>query len=285
MDEETGTLRVLEVYEDSPAMEGGLQSGDVLLALDGESLEGSDLQEAVSQIKAKEGTFTLKVYRESLDETLELSMACDEVALNYVQTEMMRGQTGYIRITEFTKRAAEQFEDAAAQLQEQGVQQLIVDLRGNPGGLLTSVCDILDTLSSEQLIVYTEDKAGKREEYYTAKEQLLDCPVAVLVDGDSASASEIFAGAIQDWGRGPIVGTQTYGKGIVQQTFALSDGSAIKFTVSRYYTPNGQDIHGNGITPDIIAAPAEEGDDAEDSVLAAALDALLESNETEQQEN
>lgn len=257
-DEESGEIRILEVYEGSPAREAGLQEDDILMSVDDTSLEGVSLTETVAMIKGQEGTFSLTVYRPKSGETLELSMACGNVELTYVEAEMMTGGAGYIRITEFTESAVEQFRGAAQELLDQGMEKLIVDLRGNPGGLLNSVCDILDEILPEKLLVYTENKSGEREEYYSDGKQLLDCPVAVLVDGDSASASEIFAGAVQDWELGPVIGAKTYGKGVVQKTFPLDDGSAMKFTVSKYYTPLGQDIEGNGITPDIAMEEAEE---------------------------
>ena len=179
------------------------------------------------------------------------------------------------------------------------MQALIVDLRDNPGGLLTSVCDILDEVLPEKLLVYTEDKNGEREEYYSDQSRTVDCEIAVLVNGGSASASEIFAGAMQDYDRGPIIGTKTYGKGIVQRTFPLSDGSAFKMTVEKYYTPNGQDINGNGITPDIVVEEAKDdtenatdaentGEDAaeknEDPVLEKALEVLKEDLAAAEQE-
>ncbi|MCD7817495.1 MAG: S41 family peptidase [Lachnospiraceae bacterium] len=194
----------------------------------------------------------------------------------YVSYEMLADQIGYLQLTEFTESAVEQFRDAVEDLNGQGMEKLIVDLRDNPGGLLTSVCDILDEILPEGLIVYTEDKNGNREEYMADDEQSVTCEVAVLVNGSSASASEIFAGAIQDYGLGPIIGTQTYGKGVVQKTYYLSDGSTFKLTVENYYTPNGQEIDGNGITPDIVA---EEGDDEENSetdIETDADDAVLE---------
>lgn len=273
-DGESRKIRVLEVYEGSPARESGLQEGDILMAVDDTSLEGVSLSDTVSMIKSREEPFVLKVYRPDTEETLELSMACGEVELTYARAEMKPGRIGYIRITEFTESAVGQFRDCVEELQEQGMEKLIVDLRGNPGGLLNSVCDILDEILPEKLLVYTENKDGKREEYYSDEKQFLDCPVAVLVNGDSASASEIFAGAVQDWELGPVIGTQTYGKGVVQKTFTLSDGSAIKFTVSKYYTPKGQDIDGNGITPDIVVEEVPE--DAAESGTQA-------DNETEAQ--
>lgn len=263
IDKDTGELCVLEVYEGSPAWEGGLKSGDILLAVDGKSLEGVGLSDAVSMIKGNEESFGLEVYRPNTEETLELSLTCGNVELTYVRGEMEIDRIGYIRIMEFTESAVWQFQDCVKELQEEGMEKLVVDLRGNPGGLLDSVCDILDEILPEKLLVYTEDKDGEREEYYSDAEQSLDCPVAVLVNGDSASASEIFAGAVQDWELGPVIGTQTYGKGVVQKTFPLTDGSAMKFTVSRYYTPKGQDIDGSGITPDIIVE--EAGEEASES--------------------
>jgi carboxyl-terminal processing protease len=284
VDPDDGTMQVYEVYEDSPAADAGLLVGDVLKELNGVSLDDVSLADVVSKIQSQKDTFTLTVYRESSAQTLTLTMKCDSVALmDYVAYELKDGQIGYIQLTEFTGRAVEQFQDAVCDLQEQGMEALIVDLRDNPGGLLTSVCDILDELLAGQLIVYTEDKNGKREEYYSDGEQLITCPVAVLVNGSTASAAEIFAGAVQDYDLGPIVGTQTYGKGIVQNTFQLSDGSAIKFTVSKYYTPNGQDIQGNGITPDLVVEDTESSEETEDTdaVLQAALDALQDREETE----
>lgn len=258
LDKDTGEIRILGVYEDSPAQKSGLQAGDILLSVDGTSLEGLTLSDTVSMIKGKEENFVLEVYRQETGENLELSMACGNVELTYVRGEMEIDRIGYIRIMEFTESAVSQFRDCVKELQAQGMEKLIVDLRGNPGGLLDSVCDILDEILPEKLLVYTEDKEGKREEYYSDEKQSLDCPVAVLVNGDSASASEIFAGAVQDWELGPVIGTQTYGKGVVQKTFPLTDGSAMKFTVSKYYTPKGQDINGNGITPDIVVEESQE---------------------------
>ncbi len=277
---ETGKILVDEVYAGGPADTAGLLPEDVLLALDDTSLEGLELNDAVTLIKGKEDAFTLKVYRPSTEEELELSVVCGAVEVPAVSSEMAAEGIGYIRLTEFTESAVTQFTEAAEALRAEGMEKLIVDLRGNPGGLLSSVCDILDEVLPESLLVYTEDREGKRQEYYSDRKRSLDCEIAVLVDGGSASASEIFAGAIQDYQVGPIVGTTTYGKGVVQNTFTLSDGSAFKMTVEKYYTPLGQDINGNGITPDIeVETPkdTEEGD----PVLEAAIEALTESGDKE----
>lgn len=257
---QTNEVSVLEVYEEGPAFRAGLQPGDVLRTLEDTSLAGKGLSEVVSMIKGCDGPFTLGVYRPDTEEELQLELECDEVKLEYVQSEMLENNIGYIRLSEFTESAVEQFKEAADTLQEQGMEKLIVDLRSNPGGLLDSVCDILDEVLPEGLIVYTEDRSGNRQEHYADSRRSITCEVAVLVNGNSASASEIFAGAVQDLELGPIIGTKTYGKGVVQQTYTLSDGSAFKLTTETYYTPKGQDINGNGITPDIIV---EESDDTE----------------------
>jgi carboxyl-terminal processing protease len=261
--------------------------GDVVLAIDDVSVDGMDLSEAVSMIRSKEESFVLQVYRESEDKELALALSCSEVELDYVQWEMMTDEIGYLKLTEFTTRGAEQFREALEEMEQQGMTRLIVDLRDNPGGLLDAVCDMLDMILPDDLLVYTEDRNGSREEYYGTKSRVFDGQVAVLVNGNSASASEIFAGAVQDWALGPVVGTQSYGKGVVQKTFTLSDGSAFKLTVEKYYTPNGQDIDGNGITPDIEVTESDdtdsesentesEGAESEDGdpVLERALEAL-----------
>lgn len=273
-DTNTKEIRVLEVYDNSPASRAGLKPGDILIALDDTYLAGGGLSEAVTLIKSRDAPFVLEIYRPDTDEELQLEMECGEVEIEYVQAEMKTDGIGYIRISEFTESAVSQFKEAAAALQDQGMEKLIVDLRNNPGGLLTSVCDILDEILPEGLIVYTEDRDGNREEYHADKNRLVLCETAVLVNGDSASASEIFAGAVQDHELGPVVGTQTYGKGVVQKTFPLSDGSAFKFTVQKYYTPKGQDIDGNGITPDIIVEQEEDVEDTEDPVLEQAIGEL-----------
>ena len=298
-DAQSGTITVNEVYEDTPASEAGLQVGDELLAIDDTSLTDVQLSDLVSMIKSKDGDFSITVYRPVEEKEVVLSISLGDVELQKVSHEMKRDGIGYIKIDEFTETAVDQFREAAEDLEDQDMQALIVDLRDNPGGLLTSVCDILDEVLPEKLLVYTEDKNGEREEYYSDQSRTVDCEIAVLVHGGSASASEIFAGAMQDYDRGPIIGTKTYGKGIVQRTFPLSDGSAFKMTVEKYYTPNGQDINGNGITPDIVVEEAKDdtenatdaentGEDAaeknEDPVLEKALEVLKEDLAAAEQE-
>ncbi len=267
-DQDSGDFYVDQVYKGSPAMEGGLTEGDIVRSVDGESVEELTLSDLVSLIKSKE-TFTMTVYRDSVGREVDLTLTCAEVQPDYVEAEMLEDGIAYLSLSEFTERAVDQFLDTLDDLNAQGMTALIVDLRGNPGGLLTAVCDILDAFFSEELIVYTEDKNGNREEYFTDEGQKVTCPVAVLVDGTSASASELFAGAIQDYDLGPVIGEQTYGKGVVQKTFELSDGSAFKMTVENYFTPEGQKVDGTGITPDIVVEADEETET--DAVLERAL--------------
>lgn len=249
---QTGELCIVQVYEDSPAQKGGLMPDDIVMAFEEESATALGLSNLVTKIKSSEGEFHLTVYRSDTEEELEITLECDEIVVSHVEYEMLEDQIGYIQITEFTESAVTQFCDAVDDLNQQDMQKLIIDLRSNPGGLLTSVCDILDEVLPEGRIVYTEDRDGNGEEICADDKRSVTCEIAVLVDEYSASASEIFAGAIQDYELGPVIGTQTYGKGVVQKTYPLSDGSAFKMTVEKYYTAKGQDIEGNGITPDII---------------------------------
>ena len=185
---------------------------------------------------------------------------------------MIDEQIGYIAITEFDDVTDEQFMEALDALESQGMKKLIIDLRDNGGGLVDVTCAILDRLLPEGLIVYTEDKYGNRQEESSDAENYFSGDMAVLVNGNSASASEIFAGAVKDYGVGTLIGTQTFGKGIVQSLFPLSDGSAVKITVSRYYTPAGNNIHEVGITPDIVLEA--DGNEEEDNQLQKAIEVL-----------
>ena len=203
-------------------------------------------------IREKEdGTSILTVYHQEADEPEEITVTLSDVELPTVSYEMLEDSIGYLRITEFTMVTPQQFEDAYKDLQAKGMEKLIVDLRDNPGGVLSSVCDVLRQILPEGLIVYTEDKYGEKQEMKCDGDTPIDIPLAVLVNENSASASEIFAGAVKDYEIGTIVGTTTYGKGIVQSIRQLSDGSAVKLTTAKYFTPKGNDIHKVGITPDV----------------------------------
>ncbi len=246
-----GGVQVVECYKGSTAEEAGIKADDVITAINGEDITDAELNDVVSIIKSNEDKdITLTVQRQDED-TQEITVKVSSVELPSVFGEMLNSNTGYIQITEFKGVTTEQYEEAFAELKDQGMERLIVDLRDNPGGYLSSVCDILRKILPEGLIVYTEDKNGNRSEETCDGKNPLNMPLAVLVNGNSASASEIFAGAVKDYKIGTIVGTTTYGKGVVQSLRQLSDGSAVKLTVANYYTPEGNSINKTGIQPDV----------------------------------
>ena len=276
-----GGVQIAECYEGGPGAEAGLQTGDVITAINDTDVTDMELSDVVSLIREnKDKTIVLTVFRENEEKSREISVDVTDVELPSVFGEMLDKKTGYIQITQFTGVTPQQYKDMFAELKDKGMERLVIDLRDNPGGLLTSVCDILREILPEGLIVYTEDKYGNREEETCDGKHQLDMPLAVLVNENSASASEIFAGAVQDHGVGTIVGTTTYGKGVVQELRQLSDGSAVKLTVSNYYTPNGNSINKVGIKPDVEVKLAsellnkDEITHEEDNQLQKALDVI-----------
>ena len=272
-DYSTGIITVVQVFEGSPAEEVGLQPDDILYKVKGEEVTGQDLSLVVTDLKGEEGTAVdISVMRGT--EEIDLTVTRRKIEVPTVESRMLTDTIGYIGITEFDDVTDDQFLSALDELKEEGMQDLVIDLRNNGGGLVDVTCNILDELLPEGLIVYTEDKYGNRQEEYSDAEHYFDGKMAVLVNGNSASASEIFAGAIKDYGVGTLIGTQTFGKGIVQSLFPLSDGSAIKITVSRYYTPAGNNIHEVGIAPDIVLDKDTES--ADDNQLQKAIEVLSE---------
>lgn len=276
-----GGVQIAECYEGGPGAEAGLQTGDVITAINDTDVTDMELSDVVSLIREnKDNTIVLTVFRENEEKSREISVDVTDVELPSVFGEMLDKKTGYIQITQFTGVTLQQYKDMFAELKDKGMERLVIDLRDNPGGLLTSVCDILREILPEGLIVYTEDKYGNREEETCDGKHQLDMPLAVLVNENSASASEIFAGAVQDHEVGTIVGTTTYGKGVVQELRQLSDGSAVKLTVSNYYTPNGNSINKVGIKPDVEVKLAsellnkDEITHEEDNQLQKALDVI-----------
>ena len=259
---QTGEISIVRVYDGSPAQEAGLKAGDVFVCADEFEAEGSDLSEFVTHVKGDEGTTVeLTMIRDGKEKVFTVERRKVEVPT--VEHQMLQGNTGYIQILEFDAVTTDQFETALEDLQKQGMTSLIVDLRDNPGGMVTCVTDILDIILPKGLLVYTQDKDGNKKEYKSDKNEL-GLPLAVLVNENSASASEIFAGAVKDYGYGTIIGTTTFGKGIVQVLTPLSDGSAIKVTTAKYFTPNGNYIHGVGIDPDIELEFEYQGDEGEE---------------------
>ncbi|HIU68007.1 MAG TPA: S41 family peptidase [Candidatus Caccomorpha excrementavium] len=255
----TGVITIVKPFVDCPAYNAGLLPGDILYSVNGNEVTGRDLTEVVSEMKGERGTFvTLEVIRDGYADPLSFDVERDEIEVPTIEYQMLEDQIGYIYIMEFDEVTDQQFRDALDDLEEQGMQGLVIDIRDNPGGLLETVVSMLDRMLPEGLIVYTEDKYGQRTEKLSTAEESFDLPLAVLINGNSASASEIFAGAIQDYGIGTIVGTTSFGKGIVQSVIPLYDQSAVKLTVSKYYTPNGVCIHGTGIAPDVEVELNEE---------------------------
>lgn len=253
IDQATGLGKISGVIENTPAQEAGLRENDLLYLIEGESTAGMELSEIVSLVKGEEGTKVhLTIYREGESDYLEVDVERRKIESPTVKYEILKNNIGYIQITEFDDVTTDQFTEALAVVKGAHAKGLIIDLRGNPGGSLNVVVDIARQILPKGLIVYTEDKYGEREEYNCDGRRQLDMPLVVLVNGNSASASEILAGAVKDYKVGTLVGTTTFGKGIVQRILPLTDGTALKLTISAYYTPNGNNIHGVGIEPDVI---------------------------------
>ena len=252
-DTATGLPKISGVIAGAPAEEVDLRANDLIYEVDGESTYGLSLTEAVGLIKGPENTdVTLTIVREGESDYLEVTVTRRKVETPTVEYEMLEDGMAYIQLTEFDDVSVKQFEEALASVRKDGMKGMILDLRANPGGSLSAVVDMARMILPEGMIVYTEDKNGKRAEYTCDGDKELDVPLVVLVDMNSASAAEIMAGAIKDYKLGTLVGTTTFGKGIVQQIIPFRDGSAVKVTISAYYTPDGNNIHGLGIEPDIV---------------------------------
>jgi len=257
---QTYEIVVNEVLEGSGAMDAGLQPQDIILEVDGEDLSQMLLDSAVNLIRGEEGTkVTLTIYREGESDFIDLEITRKKVEVPSVEYEVLDGNIGYIELTEFEENSLKRFEEAYADLMDKNVKGLIVDLRDNPGGLLPAVCQICGHFVPKNgLVVYTEDKYGNTEELFANTNNFCTVPLVILVNEYSASASEIFAGAVKAHGTGTIIGTTTYGKGIVQQIIDLNDGTSVKMTVSEYFAPDGTQIHGIGVVPDIEVELSDE---------------------------
>lgn len=252
LDETTGFAKISGIIANTPAEEAGLRENDIIYLVDGETTQGYELTEVTSMIKGEEGTTVhLTIYREGEADYLEMDVTRRKIESPTVNYEMYDNGIGYIQITEFDDVTADQFTEALAVIKGSHAKGLILDLRSNPGGSLPVVVDIARSILPKGMIVYTEDKYGEKDEYTCDGRHELDIPLVVLINGNSASASEILAGAIKDHNKGTLIGTTTFGKGIVQRVLPLTDGTALKLTISSYYTPNGNNIHGIGIDPDI----------------------------------
>ena len=278
-----GEIEIIRVYEGGPADAAGAQAGDRIVAVDSMPVSGGSVEElsdAVDRMRGESGsTVELQLRREG--EVLDLTLTCGDVHVSNVNSAVLEGNIGYIEICQFSGDDVEGFRAAMEELQAADVRGLVVDLRNNPGGLLTDVVEIADLLLPEGDVVYVENRAGERINY-SSDAEYWDVPLVVLINGMSASASEILAAAVQDFDRGALVGTRSYGKGIVQSLLVFeSDGAGMQYTSATYYTPSGRCIHGTGVSPDIVAE-APEGyynltgvpDPENDVQLKAALEQL-----------
>ena len=226
--------------------------GDIIYMVDGVDVSGMNIDNVVTMMKGPEGTIVkVTVIRDGESEPVELTITRAKIEIETVEHEMLDNKIGYIAVSGFEEPTFKQFKEAVEDLQSQGMKGLIIDLRDNGGGLLDTVVDMLDYILPEGMIVYTEDKYGNKEEFRGTNKEVLDLTMVVMTNGNSASASEIFAAAMQDYDAATLVGTTTFGKGIVQSILPLTDGTAVKITISRYFTPKGVCIHGEGVTPDI----------------------------------
>lgn len=295
----TGIITVIKVFKDTPAAEAGMRPGDVLYKVGDMEVTGMDMDILVKDyIKGKDGSeVALTVFRQDEGEYVDLKMERRNVTVQTVEYQMLEDHVGYIAVSQFDVVTAGQFKAAVDDLEKQGMKKLLVDLRNNPGGVLDAVVGMLDyilpddlmtegdkdlvrTNTEATLLVYMADKNGKGGQEYASDGHSLDIPMAVLVNGESASASEVFTGAMKDYGRATVVGTKTFGKGIVQNLIPLDNGTAIKMTTAHYYTPSGFDLHGKGIEPDVEVELKEEFknqitvDVKEDNQIQAALKAL-----------
>ena len=249
---ETGVITLVQIYKDSPAEKAGLKANDILYKVEGKEVTGKDLSKVVSKVKGEKGTTVeLTVLRGEDAKEVTVTATRDTVQAQTIEYKMMDDKIGYIRVSEFDTVTYDQYKEALDDLENQGMQGLVVDLRNNPGGSLDTVTNMLRLLLPEGTIVSTKDKNGKTDEITCDGTHEFKKPMAVLVNQYSASASEIFSGAVQDYGTAKIVGVTTYGKGVVQQLMDLGDGTCLKVTIAEYYTPNGRSINGKGVEPDV----------------------------------
>ena len=247
--EDNNYAEVMSIFKDTPAYNAGIKNGDYIVEVNGKDTSTMTLTEVVTEIKSSEDPVILQIYRDG--EELEISVEKDTISVESVSYEMKDDKIAYVSISQFLENTDEQFTAAIDELEAEGMKGLIIDLRDNGGGMLDSCVNMLSRiLPKDKLIVYTQDKNENRQDYLSNSDATLDLPIVLLVNENTASASEIMTGCLKDYGLATVIGTTTYGKGIVQSILPLSDGSAIKLTISAYYTPNGVNIHKKGIEPD-----------------------------------
>jgi carboxyl-terminal processing protease len=258
---EDDLITVVSPIEDTPGERAGIRTGDKIIKVEGKEYFSSTMDEAVSLMRGEPNTEVritiMRRDKEGNTESFDLNITREIIRLQSVKSGVIQDDIGYIRLTAFDNLTYEDFMKALMGIQSENVKGIVLDLRSNPGGLLNVSVDIADELLGEGTVVYTEDKYERRQ-YEESDSKMVDLPLVVLVNEGSASASEILAGAIRDLDRGTLVGTTTFGKGLVQRIRDLPDGSGIKVTVSEYFTPDGINIHGTGIQPDVIVELNED---------------------------
>jgi carboxyl-terminal processing protease len=249
-------LTVIAPIDGTPAERAGIKAGDFIIKVNEESTKDMTLVDAVQKMRGPKGTkVTLTIQREGATEPMVFVLTREIIKIESVRSKMLDGNIGFIRVTQFQDQTAKDVSAALRKLREQKMQSLILDIRNNPGGLLTSAVEVSEQfVGPNRLIVYIKTREGRKDDYvsHNKEQQPDDYPIIVLVNEGSASASEIVAGALQDWGRAVVVGAQTFGKGSVQTILPLGDGSGLRLTTAKYYTPKGRSIHGVGILPDIV---------------------------------
>ncbi len=251
-----GVLTVVSPIEDTPAFKVGIEPGDKIIKIEDESTLDMTLQDAVSRLRGETGSpVTITIFRKTFKAPKEFTIVRDIIKVRSVVSKLYQDDIGYVKIRSFSKNTSSDLDKALEELRGKGITKLILDVRNNPGGLLNQAVEVTDRfLNKEKLIVYTKGRSDEQNMRFTSHDKVagVSYPMIILVNGGSASASEIVAGALQDLGRAIILGTQTFGKGSVQTIIPLSDGSALRLTTARYYTPSGRVIQENGIEPDII---------------------------------
>lgn len=279
----TGAITIVKTFKKGSGEEEGMLPGDIIYKVEGEKIEGLELSKVVTRIKGEEGTF-VKVTVLRNDKEIEFKLERRKLEIDTVTYRMEEKdgkKIGYVAVSEFDEVTASQFKNALAELEKAGMRGLVIDLRDNPGGLLDVTCEMLDRMIKKGILVYTVDKNGKRIDDKATDNLSFNKPVAILVNGNSASASEVFSGAMKDYEAAVLVGTKTFGKGIVQSIVPFGDGTAMKVTVSKYYTPKGVNIHGTGIEPDVEEKLDKEAlkdgklDRKEDNQLDKALEVVI----------
>lgn len=279
-DTETGIVSIVKPMKNSPAKKAGVKAGDIIYAVDGKEVTGMEISQVQALVKGEKGSkVKLTLVREKKE--MEVEVTRDEIQEDTVNYQMLPGKIGYVQVTSFEQVTPEQYKKAIAALEKKGEKGLIIDLRDNGGGLLDAAVTMLDRILPKGLVVYSKDKDGNKQEFYAENDDSFEKPLVILVNENSASASEVFSGAIQDKEAGTLIGTQTFGKGIVQSLFDLEDGTGLKMTTAKYYTPKDRNIHGKGLTPDVKAELTEEittlsdGKTKVDSQMKAAYDYLM----------